>query len=257
MLPFKNFIESAEAILRADDNVLGLAIGGSWLTKEMDEYSDLDLVVVLKNKIAGKEEMISYSSRLGILLNAFTGDHVGEPRLLICLFDDPLLHVDIKFLTLSELETRIEDPEIIFDRDNQLADVISSTSAKFPMPDYQWIEDRFWTWIHYTTGKIARGELFEAIDAIGFLRSNVLGPLLHIKNNSLPRGVRKLETTIDQSAINLLQETVPGYDKISTWHSLNHIIKIYQQLRKDLFKNIEFRITTEKKAFEYLSKLNF
>ncbi|MER7057532.1 MULTISPECIES: hypothetical protein [unclassified Streptomyces] len=29
------------------------------------------------------------------------------------------------------------------------------------MPDLQWIEDRFWIWVHYGATKLGRGELFE------------------------------------------------------------------------------------------------
>jgi hypothetical protein len=81
-------------------------IAGSWITRELDNYSDLDLILVTKDKLADKQEMLAYAHRLGDLLSAFTGEHVGEPRLLICLYSDPLLHVDIKFLTLDELSPR-------------------------------------------------------------------------------------------------------------------------------------------------------
>src|SRR5690348_9102407 len=95
------FAEHARDILRSDENVIGLAVGGSWLTNEIDEFSDLDLILVTNEKISGdKELMIKYAKRFGNFLSGFIGDHVGEPRLLICLYDDPLLHVDIKFLTL-------------------------------------------------------------------------------------------------------------------------------------------------------------
>ena len=40
---------------------------------------------------------------LGHLLHAFTGEHVGEPRLLICLYGPELLHVDLKFMDLAAL----------------------------------------------------------------------------------------------------------------------------------------------------------
>ena len=32
----------------------------------------------------------------------FTGEHVGESRVLICLYGPPLLHVDLKFVSLSD-----------------------------------------------------------------------------------------------------------------------------------------------------------
>ena len=41
--------------------------------------------------------------------------------------------------------------------------------------------------------KIGRGEYFEALDFIGYLRSTVLGPMLHLKSGNLPGGVRKVE----------------------------------------------------------------
>ncbi|WP_286862331.1 MULTISPECIES: hypothetical protein [Sphingobacterium] len=76
--------------------------------------------------------------------------------------------------------------------------MIDTTKAQFPVPDFQWIEDRFWTWMHYGLTKIGRGEYMEALDFMAYLRMAVFGPLLHIKNNNLPRGVRKVETTLRQ-----------------------------------------------------------
>jgi hypothetical protein len=97
------FAERAAAIVSEDPGAIGLAAAGSWLSNELDEYSDLDLVLVTKHKLGGdKERMIAWAQKFGTLLSAFTGEHVAEPRLLICLYDDPLLHVDIKFLTLEE-----------------------------------------------------------------------------------------------------------------------------------------------------------
>ena len=129
----KEFADKAVAVVKNDAAVIGLAAGGSWISNEMDEYSDLDLILVTKNKISGnKEKMLKYAGTLGELISGFTGDHVGEPRLLICLFDNPLLHVDIKFLTLPEFYERVEDPAILFERDGQLTEVIKTTKAQWP-----------------------------------------------------------------------------------------------------------------------------
>ncbi len=96
----QHFINRALAVIKQDDSIMGLTVGGSWLTNETDEYSDLDLILVTKEKVSNDPAiMFSHASSFGELLSAFTGEHVGEPRLLICLYDDPLLHVDIKFLT--------------------------------------------------------------------------------------------------------------------------------------------------------------
>lgn len=68
----------------------------------MDEFSDLDLVLVPKEKVSNdKPEMPDYAKRFGPFLSGFTGEHVGEPRVLICLYGEPLLHVDVKFVTFE------------------------------------------------------------------------------------------------------------------------------------------------------------
>jgi hypothetical protein len=172
------------------------------------------------------------------------------------LYDKPLLHVDIKFLTLNEFRHRIEQPIILLDTDNQLQQVIEQTEFKFPYPENQWFEDRFWIWVHYALLKIGRGELLEAFDFLGFLRMVVLGPLLHIKNNNLPRGVRKVETQISKADFEQLKATIPNYTKASLLDSLEKAVLIYRQLRTELFKaDTILQLDTEKKVMEYFDKI--
>jgi hypothetical protein len=52
-----------------------------------------------------------------VLLAAFSGEHVGEPRLLIALYGPPLLHVDIKVVALRDLADRVEDAHVLWDRE--------------------------------------------------------------------------------------------------------------------------------------------
>jgi len=130
------FAERVKKLVQEDPSVTGLAVAGSWITDEIDEYSDLDLILVTKYKIAGnKEKMMETARRFGDLVSGFTGEHVGEPRVLICLYDNPLLHVDIKFLTPDEFKDRIENPVILFERDGQLSKIIHATTATWTQPD--------------------------------------------------------------------------------------------------------------------------
>jgi predicted nucleotidyltransferase len=253
----KEFADSASKILKDDKNVIGLVVAGSWLTNEIDEFSDLDLILVTQRKISGdKEKMLDYAKRLGQFLSGFTGEHVGEPRVLICLYDNPLLHVDIKFLTLEEFHQRIETPHILLDKNGQLKSVLEKTEAKFPYPDYQWIEDRFWTWVHYGLLKIGRGEYVEAFDFLGFLRMVVFGPLLHIKNGKLPRAVRRVETALPTKDFELLKATIPNYSKNSLLDSLQNAVSLYRQLRDELFtKAVTVDNKTEESVMKYFEKI--
>jgi len=253
----QTFALKATNTFKSDELVIGLAVGGSWLSNEIDEYSDLDLILVTKEKVSTNlAKMLAYANRLGDLISAFTGEHVGEPRVLICLFDNPLLHVDIKFLTLDEFGQRVENPMPLLDRDGQLQQIIDQTKAQFPYPDYQWIEDRFWTWMHYALLKIGRGEYLEALDFFGFLRMVVFGPLLHIKNKNLPRGVRKVETQLNTEDFNLLTSTIANYGKTSLIVSLENSIGLYKQLRIDLFgSDIKQNEKAEAAVMQYLATI--
>lgn len=253
----QDFAYNAAEIVSADQNVLGLAVAGSWITNELDEYSDLDLVLVTKEQISSdKEKMIDLAKSLGNFISGFTGEHVGEPRLLICLYDDPLLHVDIKFLTLQEFTNRIENPVILFERDDLLTAIITSTEAKWPEPNFQWIEDRFWTWVHYACMKIGRGELMEAYDFLSFLRQTVFSPLMQVKNNKKVRGLRRVETQLSLSDLENLKITIAQYNKASIIKALDNSISIYKSLRRKLFPaTITMQEKAEKRSLEYFKQI--
>ena len=60
----QEFAEKAKQILKNNESVIGLAVAGSWLTNEIDEFSDLDLVVVTREKITDdKSKMINFAKK--------------------------------------------------------------------------------------------------------------------------------------------------------------------------------------------------
>lgn len=251
------FAERAAAIVGDDPGAIGLAAAGSWLSNELDEFSDLDLVLVTKHKVGGdKQRMMAWAQKFGNVLSAFTGEHVGEPRLLICLYDDPLLHVDIKFLTLEEFAFRVEDPVILSDVFGQLDQSLRVTTAEWPTPGYQWIEDRFWVWIHYGLTKLGRGEYFEAIDFLSAIRNMVLGPLLLISQGQLPRGVRKLEQHLPDPILQQLKGTLATHDRTTILKAIHSCIELYRDLRSNLYNSdIQLQTGTEKKVLEYYDEI--
>lgn len=177
------------------------------------------------------DDRLKIIEKLGRVLSAFTGEHVGEPRLVICLYGPPLLHVDFKFVPINDIVVRVEDPIILGERDHVITNGLRLDEAKFPLPSLQWIEDRFWVWVHYGATKIGRNEIFEAIEFISFMRQVVIGPLILMKNGKLPRGVRKIEFDAPEDIPQLLK-TIPTYSVQSCIAALQVIIKLYIDLRK-------------------------
>lgn len=239
----KIFIAHTLPKLEEDPRLLGCAVGGSWLTNEIDEHSDLDLVVVVADEHYPKvlEEMDSMTLGLGTRIAGFRGEHVGVPNMMICLYEDPLLHVDLKFVSLSMFAERIENPEVLWERSGLLTKMIEENKPQIPHLNMQWLEDRFWTWIHYGAARVARGEIFEAIDTLAYLRSKVLGPMLCARHHRIPRGVRRLEKYCPEEA-KLLETTIAPHDAKKCAEALRNAARIYVELRENLDKYTDLHI---------------
>ena len=149
---------------------------------------------------------------MGPLLLAFTGELVGEPRLMICLYETPTLHVDYKVITLDALRNRVEDPIIVWTRDDRIREVLRHSEAHWPHRPPEWFEERFWIWAHYGAMKIGRGEIFEALDMFAFLRRQVFGPLLAEQARHRQYELRRIERLVP-AAVALLMELTPLPDR--------------------------------------------
>ena len=230
----RGFLARALPAFRTFTSVCGLAAGGSFVSRRLDRYSDLDLIVVTEGAAAlGKSEREKIAAGIGPLLAAFTGEHVNEPRLTICLYGRPLLHVDLKFLPTAQLYPRVEDPVLLWDRNGDVRPALATGRAAYPYPDLQWIEDRFWVWVHYGATKLGRGELLEAVDFLSSLRKLVLGPLALQHGGARPDGVRRVEE-LSTNAVADLVATVAAYDPSSCYRALSTAIALYREQRAAL-----------------------
>jgi predicted nucleotidyltransferase len=254
MSDLEKFLANTLAILQKDQRILGVAVAGSWITGRTDQYSDLDLVIVCEDAYfeALMAERRQIAHCLGTLVASFTGEHVNEPRLLICLYDRPVLHVDLKFITLADLDKRIENPVVVWERKSLLSKQMERSLPEHPMPDLQWIEDRFWVWVHYGATKLGRGELFEVIDFLSYLRGPILGSLSLVRHGQLPRGARRLES-LAPGDVAAFEQTVPSYNFDSCVAATEASIALYQKLREEMEDgNLVRRIEAESVALKYL-----
>ncbi|MYH10827.1 MAG: hypothetical protein F4143_12155 [Gemmatimonadales bacterium] len=228
------FLERVVEAVPGVEGVVGLAAGGSFIAGEIDEFSDLDLVLAVAAEawpgILDRRQAVAAELDSSFLAG-FTGEHVGEPRLLVCLYGPPLLHVDLKFVSLDDAHERVEDPVILWEVDGCLRAAFARAAAQYPSADPDWIEARFWIWAHYIADKIERGEIFEALDGLTLLRSAVLGPLAFLGAGVEATGVRRIEDRLPAFATDL-QRTVGGVDAAACEAALEAAIELYTELRK-------------------------
>jgi hypothetical protein len=249
----QSFVRRAIERLAADARFVGLAAAGSWAENTMDEFSDLDLVLAIETACADEvmAQRHAIAQSLGDLLVSFTGEHVGEPRLIIGLYDHPLLHVDLKFVPLEEAGKRVDDPVVLWERDGRLSLVLGQGRGVFPAPDQPWIEDRFWVWVHAAAARVARGELFDAIEFLSFLRVNVLGPLSLQQAGRKPMGTRRVETALPAFTSELVG-TLSGHDAQGCFAAIERCAELYRRMRSD---NVKRHERAEAAAMNYLARV--
>ena len=217
--------------LRPD--LLGLAAGGSFAHGPMDQYSDLDLKVVVHPRqaiaVMGTRRQIAES--LGELLVAYTAEHIGLPQMLVCLYANGPIHAALNFVTPEEFATEPERPVILWDRDGTLEEALAGRQTAISGIDWQWMEDRFWVWTHCALTKVGRGELFSALEYLSLIREKVLGPIVLEISGGRPYSVRRVEQAAAEY-VSALQGTVAHYDKREIMAAIQQEVKLYRLLRR-------------------------
>jgi hypothetical protein len=76
----QQFAERVTGLVKNDPGIIGLAVAGSWTEQELDEFSDLDLVLVTVEKIGGnKEKMIAIARGWGDFISALQASMWASP----------------------------------------------------------------------------------------------------------------------------------------------------------------------------------
>ena len=216
--------------------MLGMAITGSFVEGHPDEFSDLDLRVVLGDGAFRRffSERGRFLERCGDPVAAFTGEHVGEPNLVITLFDD-LVHVDFLFAEIGEMPERNDGRavRVLWERDPRVGDAFGPPYAPDPRADLAWLEDRVWTWACYTQSKILRGELYEALSALSWMREWVLFRVLAVRSSIRVRGARFAEDLVGEHG-RRIASTVARPDPGSAMDALRTTVDLYVLLADPL-----------------------
>ncbi|WP_299083705.1 nucleotidyltransferase domain-containing protein [uncultured Paraglaciecola sp.] len=236
-----------------DHRILGIGASGSYASDTMDKFSDLDLVIAIDPIFFAEvmRERFQLIDKVDGKIAAFTGEHVGEPRLVIALYEPDLVHVDFKFVSLPDTTTRVDDTKVLWERDGQLSTIYNNSNYQYPQPDIQWIENRFWIWIHYGATKIARGEYFEAIEFLSFLRTTALSPLALKQQGLTPSGVRTIEKRLP-AFTSRLKETVATPDREALIPAFQMCISLYIELRDK--EQVTVNAQAQKLALEYFNQ---
>ncbi|WDE06746.1 nucleotidyltransferase domain-containing protein [Thalassomonas viridans] len=246
----KQLLARIIAELSQDPRIVGIGASGSFTSDSMDKYSDLDLVIAVDpaHFETVMTQRFELTDKVDGKVAASTGEHVGEPRLVIALYAPDAIHVDFKFVSLPDAAVRVDDTKVLWEREDCLTRVLSSSTHQYPQPDPQWIEDRFWIWVHYGATKIARGEYFEALEFLSFLRTVVLSPLALKQQQLAPSGVRKIEERLPEFAAHL-QKTVAQPERASLIPAFEKCVALYLTLRDK--EHVDKNLSAQQLCLDY------
>lgn len=252
------FVACVVERFQADPRLVGVAAGGSWVRDAMDEFSDLDLVIAVDPAALTEalDDRVRLAAGLGTLLAAFAADHIGKPQMLICLYGPPLLHVDLDFVALPDAVASINGSGVLWERDGALTRALEVPRATLaPGSGWPWLEDRFWIWMHYLAAKLGRGELFEVIAGLTFVRDRVLGPALLAHHDRPAYGVRRVES-LPADEVAALRETLADHDATSCLRAIRATAALYQRLRElRAPASLARHVDAEREALAYLEAI--
>ncbi len=239
----------ASTIFSSRDCVAGLLLGGSFAYGNPDFYSDIDLYIVVRDEHFDVlfAEHVEIANSLGKPISAFIADHnPGGLYDYIVLYDD-FVKVDFIYLRSSQLHVMpkwgrfrvLYDPEAVL---STLVSCSRNLQATFQLADPLVLNQKFRGWCWYVFGKLMRGELWEALEGVSFIRERALLPMINAKNGFVDEGYRRLEKKMDDELAHDLQLTVASYDKEAVFSALLNEITLFRDLRNELFLSLNLTV---------------
>src|SRR5512132_1036488 len=232
---------TAEAACRAalaHPEVVGLVVTGAFATGIADERSDVDLrVYVRPDAVEGVVARIpDLAAAAGRVVALFVAEHLGIPTLTIVLYDD-LVQVDFDVIVADRAAEHNDGlPAVVLWEREPISDALPGTYAPEVAAGVRWLEARIWTWSSYIQSKVLRGELYEAMDGLQYVRDRVLFRLLAFNGERRPAGGRRAEAVVGDHG-DAFARTVPkSLDPASVLAALREEIDLYRRLADPLLE---------------------
>jgi hypothetical protein len=220
----------------ADPDVVGMAATGSFATGDADEVSDVDLRLYVRPGVveAVVARVPELAAACGRVVALFAADHLGIPTLTIVLYDD-LVHVDFDVVSVDRAAEHNDGlPAVVLWEREAISAALPGTYQRDVVSDLRWMETRIWTWSWYVQSKVLRGELYEALDGLQYVRDRVLFRLLAFGRGDRPAGGRRAEAVVGDHAAAFARTVPNALDRVAVQGALRAEIDLYRLLADPL-----------------------
>lgn len=177
-----------ENFTRSINGIQGLLLVGSGSTGFRDQYSDLDLLVVVENP----ENVVDINEQIrGFLQSRFCvlkeKVYQHEKDIFVtCFFFENYLELDLGVWSFNKLRATKPDWIVVFDREGTLSDKLNDSLNKLIHRDVdEAINDSLsfiWQFFRSAVVALKRGHFIKALKDIDFIRNQII-ELICLRNN--------------------------------------------------------------------------
>ncbi len=231
-----------EDYFKSLNSVIGIFLSGSSATNTMDQYSDIDIGIVIdSNDNLDSIWKKRWDWDLPEWFHRFDADHVRD-HFVIYLFE-PNVKADIVLYTMDTLPPPEGGPYLLtYVKDSKLTDwnetIIRELKEQKPpstlnVKEIIHDDERMWAWIYYCYLHLARGEYYTLAADFFMLRAIVEKWMAHFRYQT-PFGTRRLETKFLKEDLEKLNLLFPTPDRISLTQACKELIDLTLELRKEI-----------------------
>jgi predicted nucleotidyltransferase len=173
----QEYLDRLLAALEADDRLAGVLIVGSGATGFDDEYSDLDLVVVVADGHDPETVWQEWRDPIARLLPVVRcGDvRYGPGSYLWVVLLEGLLELDVGFVCFATLAARRARWKVAFDRSGRIEEAMRRSWQERPVPDVRAAHlravDSIWHYLLRAVAGVKRGQPWAAVHELEQVRS--------------------------------------------------------------------------------------
>jgi hypothetical protein len=194
------------------DNGWAAGIEGSCAAGRVDEFSDLDFVVVCPPSTDIDQALTRVAAALSDgcrPIALFRADHVGQPGMLVAYLVEGewAVKADVRMIGTDRLVAR--PPFVTLHDPAGVIELAGPAAPGLSRGELDTMREKACGWLWYSYAKAMRGELFQAARSLDFTRENALLPCL-LDTLGLPQdGHRHIEDRLPAEIVDRLALSHP------------------------------------------------
>ncbi|TSB45937.1 nucleotidyltransferase domain-containing protein [Alkalicoccobacillus porphyridii] len=162
------------------NRVQALVLVGSGSSGFRDRYSDLDLLVVVKNSEDVEpinQQLSEYLQSTFSILKVKTYRH-KEDIFVTCFFFDHYLELDLGVWSFEQLRATKPNWIVLFDKDNTVSNKLASTLNHESQPSADEVKEQslslIWQFVRGAAVAIKRGQFIKAVKDLDYIRDHII-----------------------------------------------------------------------------------